>query len=107
MISLDDFRELDIRIGKVISAERVPNSEKLVRFIFDLGDEKRQILAAVAESFPNLSILIGKEMPILINLEPRTMRGETSYGMILAADDNNSPVFLHPAREVPPGSIVR
>lgn len=107
MISLDDFRKLDIRIGKAISAERVAGSERLVKFIFDMGNEERQILAAVAEFFPDHSVFIGKEMPILVNLEPRTMRGETSYGMILAADDGSSPVFLHPAREVPPGSIVQ
>lgn len=107
MISLDDFKKMDIRIGRVISAERVADSERLVKLIFDMGDEERQILAAVAKFFPDLSMFIGKEMPILVNLEPRTMRGETSYGMILAADDGNSPVFLHPTREVLPGSVVQ
>ncbi len=107
MISLDGFEKLEIRIGRVISAERVPDSEKLAKFIFDLGTEQRQILAGIVEFFPDLSALIGKEMPILVNLEPRTIRGHTSYGMMLAADSDGSPVLLHPAQEVPPGSIVR
>jgi len=107
MISLDDFKKLEIRIGKVISAERVPDSDKLVKFIFDMGSGERQILAGIALVFPDPSVLIGKEMPVIVNLEPRTMRGYTSYGMILAADSDGSPVLLHPAQEVPPGSVVR
>ncbi len=107
MITLDDFKKLEIRIGKVISAERVLDSDKLVKFIFDMGTEERQILAGIAEFFPDLSVLIGQEMPVIVNLEPRTMRGYISYGMILAADGNGSPVLLHPAQEVLPGSIVR
>ena len=51
--------------------------------------------------------ITGKEMPILLNIEPKTMRGYTSYGMILAADSHGSPVLFHPAQEVPPGSVVR
>lgn len=94
-------------MGKVISVERVPDSNKLVKFIFDMGTEERQILAGIAEFFPDLSVLIDQEMPILVNLEPRAMRGHTSYGMILAADNDGSPVLLHPAQEVLPGSVVR
>jgi methionine--tRNA ligase beta chain len=108
MISLDDFKKLDIRIGKVIFAERVPDSDKLMRIIFDMGNsEERQVLAGIALVFPDSAMLIGRQMPVLVNLEPRTMRGEISNGMILAADDDGSPVLLHPAREVQPGSIVR
>ena len=106
-ITLDDFKKLEIRIGKVISAERVPDSDKLVKFVFDMGTEERQILAGIAEFFPDFSVLIGREMPVLVNLEPRVMRGHTSYGMILAADGKDSPVLLYPAQEVPPGSVVR
>ena len=107
MIPLDDFKKLDIRIGKVISAEKVPNSDKLIKLIFDMGTEQRQVLAGIAEVFPDPSVLVDHQMPVLINLEPRTMRGEVSNGMILAADSNGSPILLHPAQEVPPGSIVK
>jgi len=107
MITFNDFKKLEIRIGKVISAEKVPDSDKLVKLIFDIGLEERQILAGIAEHFSDFSALIGKEMPILVNLEPKTMRGYTSYGMILATESDGSPVLLHPAQEVPPGSVMR
>lgn len=107
MISIDDFKKLEIRIGRVLSAEKLSNSDKLVRIIFDMGTEQRQVLAGIAEVFPDPSVLIGREMPVLVNLEARTMRGDVSNGMILAADNSGSPVLLHPAQEVSPGSIVR
>lgn len=107
MISFDDFKKLDIRIGKILSAERIPNSDKLLKLKFDFGTEQRQILAGVAEHFPDPSVLIGKEVPVIVNLEPRTMRGELSEGMMLAAVSDEKPILLHPSEEVPPGSIVR
>lgn len=107
MITFEDFKKIDIRIGKVISVEKVPNTDKLLKFIFDVGDEKRQIIAGMAEFFPDLSVLIGKEMPIILNIEPRDFRGLTSHGMIMAADTDNTPVLLHPEFEIPPGSIVK
>jgi methionine--tRNA ligase beta chain len=108
MVSFEDFKKLEIKIGKVISAERIPNSDKLVKLMFDIGEAgPRQILVGIAEFFPDLSALIGKEVPIILNLEPRTMAGEVSNGMMLAADTEGRPILLHPAEEVPPGSIVR
>src|SRR3989344_6170496 len=107
MITIEDFKKLDIRIGKIISAEKVPDSDKLIKFIFDIGDEHRQIIAGIAEFFPNLTVLIGKEIPLFLNLEPRKFRGNISDGMIVAADVNGKPVFLCPEEEVPPGSVVR
>lgn len=107
MITLEDFKKLDIRIGKVISAERIPDSDKLIKFIFDIGGEQRQILAGMAEFFPDPSVLVGKEMPLLLNIEPRKLRGFMSEGMVMAADADGQPVLLHPGKEVPPGSIVK
>jgi len=107
MVTLEDFNRLDIRIGKVLSVEKVPDAEKLLKFIFDLGEEKRQIIAGMAEFYSEPSILEGKEMPLLLNIEPRTFRGQVSEGMILAADVEGRPVMLHPEREISPGSIVR
>lgn len=107
MITFDDFKKLDIRIGKVKSVEKVPDADKLLKFIFDVGTEERQIIAGLALFFPDLSVLVGKEMPILLNLEPRKLRGLMSEGMILAADTDGQPVLLHPEREIPPGSVVR
>lgn len=107
MVTLDDFKKLEIRIGKVISAERVPDADKLIKFVFDLGNESRQIMAGMAEFFDDPSFFIGKEMPVLINIEHRKLRGYDSQGMIIAVDVNGRPVLLHPEEEVPPGSIVK
>jgi methionine--tRNA ligase beta chain len=107
MISIEDFKKLEIKIGKVISAEKVPEADKLLKIVFDLGDEKRQIMAGIAESFDDPSVLIGREMPILTNLEYRKLRGYESQGMMLAADADGRPVLLSPETEVPPGSIVK
>lgn len=107
MITFDDFKKLDMRIGKIISAEKIPEADKLVKIIFDLGDEQRQIMAGIAELVEDLSSLVGKEMPILINLEPRNFKGYESQGMIIAADIDGQPIFLHPEKEIPPGSIVK
>lgn len=106
-ITLDDFKKLDIRIGRIISAERLANADKLHKLVIDIGGEERQILAGIAEWYPDPSVLIGKELPVLINLEPRKMRGEMSNGMILAADADGKPVLLYPAEEVSAGSRVR
>ena len=106
MISFEDFKKLDIRVGKVVSAEKVPDADKLIKLIFDMGDHERQVVAGIAEHY-EAEELVGKEMPILINLEPRELRGFESNGMILAADADGKPVLLGPAEEVPPGSVVK
>lgn len=105
-ITFDDFKKLDIRIGKVLSSERVEGTDKLIKMEIDLGTEKRQIVAGLAE-FMEPEHLVGKELPILTNLEPRTFKGIQSQGMILAADVDGKPIILGPEEEVPPGSIVR
>ena len=107
MVTIEDFNRLDIRIGKVLSVEKVSGADKLLKFIFDLGEEKRQIIAGMAEFYSEPSILEGKEMPLLLNIEPKTFRGQVSQGMIIAADVDGRPVLLHPEKEISPGSIVR
>jgi len=107
VVTFDDFKKFEIKIGKVISVERVPDAEKLLKFVFDLGDEQRQIIAGMVEFFPDPSTLVGKEMPILVNIEPRSFRGNVSHGMIIAVDVNGHPILLHPEHEIPPGSIVK
>ena len=106
MISFEDFKKVDIRVGKVISAERVPDSDKLIKLVFDMGDHERQVVAGIAEYYEPEE-LIGKQMPVLTNLEPRELKGEMSNGMILAASADGRPVILGPAEEVPPGSVVK
>ena len=104
-ISFDDFKKLDIRIGKIISAEKVESSNKLLKLQVDFGTEKRQILAGIAKFYESES-LVGKLCPFIFNLEPKKMGELESEGMILCADDNG-PILLHPDREIKPGSIVK
>jgi len=106
MITYEDFQKLQIRIGTVVSSSKVEGTDKLLKLEVDFGDEKRQIMAGMAEFFPP-EYLLGKQLPILMNLEPRKFRGLESHGMILAADVGGRPVLLHPEREIPVGSIVR
>ncbi|MDO8729342.1 MAG: methionine--tRNA ligase [bacterium] len=107
MISIEDFKKLDIKIGRVKSVEKVDGADKLLKFIFDFGGEERQVISGIAEFYTDLPSLVGKEMPVLVNLEPRTIRGYESSGMILAASADGRPVILHPESDVPPGSLVR
>ena len=107
MATIDDFKRIELRIGKVISAERIEGADKLVKLMFDLGSERRQIIAGIAKSYPDIGALVGKEMPIVVNLEPKMLKGYESQGMILAVDVDGRPVILIPAEEVPPGSIVK
>jgi methionine--tRNA ligase beta chain len=106
-IQFEDFAKLDIRIGTVDSVERVPDADKLLKFVFDIGDEKRQIMAGMAEFFDDLQALVGKQMPLLLNIAPRNFRGHESQGMIVAADFKHRPVFLLPEKPIPNGSKVK
>jgi len=106
MVTADDFKKFDMRIGKILSAEKIQGTDKLMKLEIDLGTEKRQIVAGIADVHEAGS-LIGKEVPVLSNLQQRKIRGVESQGMILAADNGGNPVLLHPEREVPPGSTIR
>ena len=106
MITFDDFMKLDIRIGTVTGADKVEGADKLIRLEIDLGGEHRQVVAGMAPTYTPEEF-IGKQVPILVNLEPRKLRGVESQGMILAVDVEGKPVMLLPDREVPSGSMVR
>ena len=105
-VSFDQFKELDLRVAKVLEASRVEGSEKLLKLSIDIGDEKRQLIAGVGKVYEPES-LIGKEIVVVVNLEPKTMMGFESRGMLLAAhDENGNPVLLMPEKETPPGSKI-
>ena len=106
MITFEDFKKLDIRIGKVLTAEKIEGTDKLLKLEVDFSDEKRQIVSGIAE-FYQPEDLIGKEFPFVINLEPRVLRGVESNGMIMAVSVDGRAVLLEPKEEVPPGSIVK
>jgi len=106
MIPFDDFKKVEIKIGKIISVEKIPEGDKLLKLMVDFGSETRQIMSGIAEFFPDPAVLVGKESPFVVNLEPRTLRGYESQGMILATDGLEGIVLLHPVTDVPPGSAV-
>ena len=105
-ITIDDFKRLQIRIATVTAAEPVPKSTKLLKLTLDVGGETRTIVAGIAEDYAP-DQLVGKQIPVLVNLQPALIRGIVSEGMMLAADVDGRAVLLHPDREVPSGSIVR
>ncbi len=108
-ISIDDFKKIKAQIGKVLVAEAVPDSDKLIRFEMDFGEaHPRQILSAIREWYPEPEKLIGKQMLFVINLAPRKIRGLESNGMLMAVDGlDGAPVFLIPDGDVTPGTTVR
>ena len=107
-ISFEDFKKLEIRIGKIISAEKVGGSDKLLKLEVEFREgERRQIIAGIAQYYAP-DELLGKECPFAYNLAPRTLRGLESQGMILCpSNDAGQPVLLHPDKEVPPGTLIK
>lgn len=106
LVTIDDFKKLDLRVAKVISAARVEGSEKLLRLEVDLGGEERQLVAGIGKVYAPEE-LIGKNIVVVANLEARRIMGLESQGMLLAAAaNNNEPAILVVEREVPPGSRV-
>ena len=106
VIDIDYFTKLDLRIGKIVKAERIKKSKKLLKLEIDIGDEIRQVVAGIAENHEPES-LIGKLVPILVNLKPAKLMGVESQGMILAVDVDGKAILLHPEKEVPIGSKIR
>lgn len=107
MINLEDFQKLDLRVAKIVKAEKVSGSEKLLRLELDLGElGPRQIISGIAQ-FYSPEDLTGKEIVVIANLEPRQIMGLESQAMLLAADDEEKPVLLVPDRAAPPGSRIR
>jgi len=106
-LSLDEFRRADIQIGTVRSAERVPETDKLLRLEVDFGEgSPRQILSGIAE-YIRPEDLIDRQFPFITNLEPRVIRGLVSNGMILAVGEGDTFALLSPTRPVDEGSRIR
>ena len=106
LVDIKDFAKLDIRIGRIVKAERIEGSKKLIRLEIDLGNEVRQVVAGIAEVY-RPEELIGKLVPVLVNIKPAKLMGVESRGMILAVDVDGKPVLLHPDRDVPLGSKIK
>jgi len=105
-VSYDEFSKVDLRVGKIISAEDVPDADKLVKLSVDVGVEKLQMVAGVKKQYKP-SDLAGKNIIVVANLAPKTLRGIESRGMILAVDEAGKPTVLFTDPAILPGNIVR
>ena len=128
-ITIDDFGKVEIRVGTILSAEKAEGADKLLRLVFDFGEltdenkdaverlselqekypgrDARQIMSAIAPFIADPSTLVGKQIAVCVNLEPRTFRGYISQGMILATgEDAETLSFLVPAKKVQEGVKV-
>ena len=106
-ITYDDFAKLDIRIGTVVAAEPVPETDKLIKCTIDFGEAGlRTIVSGIAE-WKKPEELVGRQLPYIFNLAPRMLRGVESQGMLLAGSDDEGLALLVPERPVPPGTKLR
>ena len=105
-ITFDEFKRMDLRVGQILEAERVEGTQKLLKLEVDIGTEKRQMVAGVAEAYPP-ETLVGKRIIVVANLKPATIRGVESQGMLLAADLEGRPIIPFFEEDVPAGTKVR
>lgn len=106
-IAFEDFTKLDIRVGTILEAEKVAKTKKLLKLKIDTGIDQRTVVSGIAEFF-SAEDIIGKQVSILVNLEPRDIKGITSQGMILMAEDADGRLdFVNPTTAIKPGSTIR
>lgn len=106
VINLDYFKKLDIRVAEIIEAERVPETEKLLKLTINIGGEQRIIVSGIGNEYQPEQ-LVGKQIIVLANLEPKTFRGIESKGMLLAAVNQNGNVsLLMPDKKMVPGDKI-
>jgi methionyl-tRNA synthetase len=106
-MNIEEFQKIDLRIGKIIVAEKVENSDKLLRLEVDFGNEWRQIVSGIANYYKPEE-LIGKKAAFVFNLEPKMIKGIESQGMILASEDENGNLaLLIPDKEIKEGAKIK
>lgn len=107
LVNFDDFTKMDLRVGTIMSAEKMPKANKLLVLKVDVGVDQRTIVSGIAEHFSPEEI-IGKQVCVLLNLAPRAIRGTESQGMILMAEDADGTLcFVSPEQSIQPGSTIR
>jgi len=106
IISYDDFTKLDIRVAKIVSTEKIPGKTRIIKGTIDLGKEKRDVIIGGAE-FYEPEDMVGRQVIVIINLEPKKMAGVVSNAMLLAADVNNKPYRLTVNEDVPLGTQIK
>ncbi len=105
MITIDEFRKLDLRVATIKKAEPHPNADRLLVLQVDLGGEERQIVAGIRGQYAPEE-LSEKQIVVVANLEPARLRGMESQGMLLAASDGDRIVILTPEKNVAPGAKI-
>ena len=105
-ISFDEFMKVDLRVARVIAAERVPKSKKLIKLEVDVGTEQRTLVAGIADAYES-AVLVGRSIVMVANLQPAKLMGIESDGMVLAASEGGGrPVLLTLDQPLPPGTRV-
>ena len=105
--TFDDFMKMDIRLGTILSAEKVKKADKLLKLEVDTGIDKRTIVSGIAQHYSPEEV-VGKTVTVLLNLAPRKIRGVESQGMILMAENKEGKLsFVSPEKDFDPGSEVR
>ncbi len=109
MITIEDFKKVELRVGKILTVEKVPDTDKLLRLTVDMAEETpRQIVSGIALFFPEIEALIGKKCMFVANLEPRVIRGLESQGMILAVSTEDGKFsLLEPNGDIPAGTTAK
>ncbi len=110
MATIDDFAKIELRVGKVLSAEKVPETDKLLKLSVDFGIEigTRQVISGIALYVPDPSTLVGKHIGFVTNLEPRMIKGLESQAMILAGSTPEGQFsVVGPLQELTPGTLIK
>jgi len=105
-ITIDDFQKIQLKTAKVLAAERVPKSEKLIKLQISLGSDQRQIVAGIGKKYEP-EALVGKTIVVVANLKPARLMGVESQGMVLAAGDSDVQGLITILEEVDPGTKVK
>jgi methionine--tRNA ligase beta chain len=106
-ITIDDFRTIELRVATITAAEPHPNADRLMVLKIDLGSEQRQLVAGIKAHY-DPATLVGRQIVVVANLQPATLRGVESQGMLLAASDAEGHLaFVTPEKPIAPGSPVR
>lgn len=109
MINIEEFKKIELKLGKILNVEKVPDTDKLLKLTVDLGEENpRTIVSGIAEYFPEENTLINKKVMFVANLEPRVIKGIESQGMILAlSSEEGGFSLLIPESDLPSGTKAR
>ena len=105
MITIDDFKKVEIKIGEIVSVENIEGSDKLLKLKVNFGTEERQVLSGIKAYFPDPQALVGKRCPFVTNLAPRMMMGLESQAMILAVGGGETPFALFETTGAPGDTV--